>query len=106
MLQRLGQEVLHHMGSRGKALPDIQVRKIISLLASTELTVPEISERMGCSRSTVVSVNRFHGIRDYQGHRSVWVCVAPVPPAIPESHPVSLQASGQLKSSEIHGADR
>ena len=93
------------MGNRGKALSDIQVRKIVSLLASTELTVPEISERMGCSRSTVISVNRFHGVRDYQGHRSVWVCASPVMSAVSPPQ-VSLQTSRPLKTSEIHGADR
>ncbi len=94
------------MGSRGKALSDTQIRKIISLLSSTELTVPEIAERMGCSRSTVVSVNRFHAIRDYQGHRSVWVCNPSVPPVLPASLQVSLQAPGPPKSAEVHGSDR
>jgi len=89
------------MGSRGKALSENQVRKIISLLASTELTVPEIAERTGCSRSTVVSVNRFHGIRDYQGHRSVWVCTTSVPPSISASIQVSLQASGPSKGRDV-----
>ena len=64
------------MGVRGRALSEDQVRRIVSLLASTELTVPVIAERMGCSRSTVVTVNRFHGIREYRGQRSVWVCTA------------------------------
>src|SRR5678815_285808 len=86
------------MGSRGKALSENQVRKIISLLASTELTVPEIAERMGCSRSTVVSVNRFHGIRDYQGHRSVWICTSSAQPAAPASVKVSVHASVQLEA--------
>jgi len=66
------------MGRRGRALSEDQVRKIVSLLASSELTVPEIAERMGCSRSTVISVNRFHGIRSYQGHRNVWSCAPSV----------------------------
>jgi hypothetical protein len=89
------------MGSRGKALSENQVRKIISLLASTELTVPEIAERMGCSRSTVVSVNRFHGIRDYQGHRSVWVCTTSVSSPIPVALQVSMQASGPSKGHDV-----
>jgi Homeodomain-like domain-containing protein len=94
------------MGSRGKALSENQVRKIISLLASTELTVPEIAERMGCSRSTVVSVNRFHGIRDYQGHRSVWVCNTSAPTSIPAPVQVTMQASVPVKSTEAPGASR
>jgi len=93
------------MGSRGKALSENQVRKIISLLASTDLMVPEIAERMGCSRSTVVSVNRFHGIRDYQGHRSVWVCTSTAS-AVPAPLHVSLQGAGPLKRSDIPRAGR
>jgi len=89
------------MGSRGKALSENQVRRIISLLASTELTVPEIAERMGCSRSTVVSVNRFHGIRDYQGHRSVWICATSVSSSAPAPINVSLQASGPATGHNI-----
>jgi predicted transcriptional regulator len=94
------------MGSRGKALSENQVRRIISLLASTELTVPEIAERMGCSRSTVVSVNRFHGIRDYQGHRSVWVCNPSFAQTISPTLQVSLQVSAPMKGSDVHGAGR
>jgi hypothetical protein len=94
------------MGSRGKALSEIQVRKIVSLLASTELTVPEIAERMGCSRSTVVSVNRFHSIRDYQGHRSVWVCNTSASTAMTASVQVTMQASGPLNGPEAPGAIR
>lgn len=94
------------MGSRGKALSENQVRKIISLLASTELTVPEIAERMGCSRSTVVSVNRFHGIRDYQGRRSIWTCASAPPLPIPASLQVSLQTSGQSKGSAASESGR
>jgi len=94
------------MGSRGKALSENQVRRIISLLASTELTVPEIAERMGCSRSTVVSVNRFHGIRDYQGHRSVWVCNPSFAQTLPATLQVSLQASAPMKSPDVQGAGR
>jgi IS30 family transposase len=86
------------MGSRGKALSVDQVRKIVSLLASTELSVPEIAERMGCSRSTIVTVNRFHGVRDYQGHRSVWVCTAPMPPSEKESQRNAPQKSQVLQS--------
>ena len=94
------------MGSRGKALSENQIRKIVSLLASTELTVLEIAERMGCSRSTVVSINRFHGIRDYQGHRSVWVCNTPAPSVIATPVRVTIPASGSVKSAEAPGAAR
>jgi hypothetical protein len=68
-----GKEVLV-MAHQGRALSENQIRRIISLLASTEMTIPEIAERMGCSRSAIVSVNRHHGIRNYAGHRSTWTC--------------------------------
>ena len=68
-----GKEVLV-MAHQGRVLSEHQVRRIVSLLASTDMTIPEIAERMGCSRSAIVSVNRHHGIRNYNGHRSTWTC--------------------------------
>jgi hypothetical protein len=62
------------MANQGRVLSEHQVRRIVSLLASTDMTIPEIAQRMGCSRSAVVSVNRHHGIRHYNGHRSTWTC--------------------------------
>jgi DNA-binding CsgD family transcriptional regulator len=37
------------------------------------MTVKEIAERMSCSRSVVVSINREFQIRAYNGRRSRWV---------------------------------
>jgi hypothetical protein len=54
-------------------LQDYEVRRIVSLLASTEMTIPEIAQRLGCSRSAVVSINRKFQVRDYAGHRRTWV---------------------------------
>jgi DNA-binding CsgD family transcriptional regulator len=53
-------------------LPDIQVRKIQLLLSSTSMSLPEIAQRIGCSRSTVVTINRKYQIRNYAGSRSKW----------------------------------
>jgi hypothetical protein len=64
------------MANQGRVLSEHQVRRIVSLLASTDMTIPEIALRMGCSRSAVVSVNRHHGIRNYNGHRSTWTTCA------------------------------
>ena len=36
------------------------------------MTIAQIAERMGCSRSAIVGVNRKHAIRDYSGQRSHW----------------------------------
>ena len=60
------------MARQGNALTEVQVRRIISLLSLEEITLSEIAQRMGCSKSAVVSINRRFQIRDYAGHRSVW----------------------------------
>ncbi|HEY2382480.1 MAG TPA: helix-turn-helix domain-containing protein [Terriglobia bacterium] len=57
-------------------MQDFEIKNVISLLASTDMTITEIAERMGCSRSTIVAVNRRYQVRQYQGRRSSWV-VAP-----------------------------
>jgi predicted transcriptional regulator len=51
------------------------VRKIIQLLSSTEMTISEIAERMSCSKSTVIAINRRFQVRVYNGLRSRWVKV-------------------------------
>ena len=60
------------MANQGNALSPKEVRKIIQLLAKTELTIRDIGERMSCSRSAVASINRRYGIRVYSGMRNVW----------------------------------
>jgi len=60
------------MANQGRSLTDYQTTRISSLLASTDMSINEIAERMGCSRSAIVAVNRKHAIRDYSGLRSHW----------------------------------
>jgi hypothetical protein len=48
------------------------VRQIVHLLSSTEMAVSEIGERMSCSRSTIISINRRFEVRQYNGLRSSW----------------------------------
>jgi len=60
------------MSKQGCALPEEQVRKIQCLLATTSMSLPEIAERIGCSRSTIVTINRRYRIRNYGGSRSKW----------------------------------
>jgi len=60
------------MGNQGRSLSERQVNRIIDLLASTEMTMPQIAIRMGCSRSAVTSVNTRFGVRNYQGSRAKW----------------------------------
>jgi hypothetical protein len=43
------------------------------LLGNTDMTIPEIAQRMSCSRSAVAAINRKFQIRKYQNLRSSWV---------------------------------
>jgi hypothetical protein len=63
------------MAGQGYAMPVETVRQIIRLLSSTEMTVSEIAERMACSKSAVISINRRFQIRVYKGRRSRWTQV-------------------------------
>ena len=65
------------MSKQGCALPEVQVRKIQSLLYTTNMSLPEIAQRIGCSRSTVVTINRKFQIRNYGGSRSKWDLTPP-----------------------------
>jgi IS30 family transposase len=60
------------MANQGRSLTDDQISKITLLLASTDMSINDIAERMGRSRSAVFAVNRKHAIRDYSGQRSQW----------------------------------
>ena len=58
---------------QGKPLAPEKIEKIKRLLATSDMTMPEIAERMGCSRDRVVSINRKFQIRIYGNKRSSWV---------------------------------
>jgi hypothetical protein len=60
------------MARQGKMFTEDEVHRIVRLLSSTDMTIPEIAERMRCSRSAVVSINRKCQIRNYGGLRSTW----------------------------------
>jgi len=49
------------------------VQRIVHLLVSTEMTVAEIAERMMCSKSVVVAINRKFQVREYSGLRTRWL---------------------------------
>jgi hypothetical protein len=57
---------------QGRPLSVAKIEKIKTLLATTELSMPEIAERMGCTRGRVVSINRDFHIRLYGKKRSIW----------------------------------
>jgi hypothetical protein len=58
--------------AQGNAFSETQIRRILDFLSSTEMTLAEIAQRMGCSRGAVASINRRFAIRDYAGLRSKW----------------------------------
>jgi len=58
--------------AQGRFFDDTEIRRIVSLLASTEMTMGEIAERMSCSRGAVVAINRKWQVRSYSGHRTSW----------------------------------
>jgi hypothetical protein len=55
-----------------RVLKTTEVVKIVSLLASTEMSIPEIAERFCCSRRAVVSINRRFHVRNYDRKRTRW----------------------------------
>jgi hypothetical protein len=56
----------------GRPLSSEEIAKVVELLRSSDLSMIEISERMGCSRSDVASINRKNCLRYYNGRRSIW----------------------------------
>ena len=61
------------MAGQGRVLTEQQLRRIVDLLSNSDLAIAQIAERMTCSRSAIVSINRKFGIRDYAGRRAVWI---------------------------------
>jgi hypothetical protein len=59
------------MAGKGNYFTDHCIRRITVLLA-TDLTIPEIAERMSCSRTSIVSINRKFQVRAYAGKRTTW----------------------------------
>jgi len=60
--------------AQGRYFSPQEVSKIKYLLNTTDLTLEEISVRMDCAKSSIVSINRNFGIREYGGRRRYWVC--------------------------------
>jgi hypothetical protein len=59
--------------SQGRYFSQDEINRIKHLLTSTDMTLQEIATRMGCAKSSVVSINQSFQIRDYRGRRSYWV---------------------------------
>jgi len=60
------------MARQGCSFQETEIRRILQLLATTEMTIGEIAQRTGCSRGAIVSINRRFQVRDYAGQRSTW----------------------------------
>jgi hypothetical protein len=58
---------------QGRRFSEDKIERIKTLLATTDLTIPEIAERMGCSGGPIVSINRRFRIRIYNSKRKYWV---------------------------------
>ena len=58
--------------SQGRYFSDDELKRIIMLLRESEMSLPEIADRMNCSRSAVAAINRKFQIRVYGGRRSQW----------------------------------
>jgi hypothetical protein len=62
----------HVTRSKGRHFSEVELSRIQWLLHESEMSVSEIAERMRCSRSAIVSINRKFQIRVYGGRRSQW----------------------------------
>jgi hypothetical protein len=49
-----------------------ELKKIMELLRSSDLSIAQIAERMQRTRGTIAAINRKYRIRDYLGKRSTW----------------------------------
>lgn len=58
------------MARQGCSLTEQEVKRIVWLLANSDMTVPEIAQRMTCSRRTVASINRRFEVRKYAGAKT------------------------------------
>jgi hypothetical protein len=64
------------LAGKGNFISPDGVQRIIQLLGSTEMTIAEIAQRMSCSRSAVISINRRFQVREYNGLRTQWLIIS------------------------------
>ena len=60
------------MARKGCVFSEQEVKRIVQLLSYTEMTLKEIAERMECSKSGVIAINRKFRVRNYAGWRNHW----------------------------------
>jgi hypothetical protein len=61
------------MPARGRGLQPFDVQRILNLLATTDMSMAQIAERMGCSTRLIAAINRRYEVRDYGGCRTRWM---------------------------------
>jgi len=61
------------MARRGCSLSGQEVKRIVMLLANTDMTIFEIAQRMTCSRGTIAAINQRFQVRKYEGPKSRWI---------------------------------
>jgi hypothetical protein len=64
------------MTRQGCFLTEQEIKRIVTLLDKTDLTILEIAQRMTCSRSSIVAINRKFQVRKYAGMRTNWTSKA------------------------------
>jgi hypothetical protein len=62
----------NRLNGRGRPLCEEELRRIASLLHSTDMSIQQIAERMARSNTTITTINRKLQIRNYSGRRSTW----------------------------------
>lgn len=72
------------MAKQGCALQESEIRKIVTLLARTEMSLMEIAQRTGCSRGAIAAINRRYQVRSYAGRRTTWAVLPDFQP-LPET---------------------
>lgn len=65
---------------QGRRFSQEKIDRIKRLLAETDLTIPQIAQRMDCSGGPIVAINRKYRIRIYKAKRKDWI-VNREPPA-------------------------
>ena len=60
------------MRGKGHFFRDSEIRTIVWLLTSTDMTLSDIAKRMSCSVSAINAVNKRKNVRLYSGRRNQW----------------------------------
>ncbi len=60
------------MTGKGRPLSEEELRRIASLLSSTDMSIQQIAERMARSNTAIITINRKLQIRSYSGRRTTW----------------------------------